>query len=402
MNNNKITIIVPVYNIANYIEKCIESIINQTYRNIEIILIDDGSTDNSGEICSCYAKKDSRIIVIHQKNGGLVNARKAGLNAATGEYVIFVDGDDYIEPVLCQKMLEYIAKLDVDFVHANYIENGMKVIECIEHGENYFGNELSFQKRISLISDNVFCNLISKRQNSNLITPSLWSKIFKTEFIKNCYFDLPDSQSFGEDLLCLCHLIMRCKNMALITEAYYNYRLRENSLSHEYNLENIARISGLYSNLKILFSEYGCWDFVSWNIKDYYAYCIMDLLKRIQTKEFHINKYYYGAIQELINKKIILYGAGIVGRDYYDQICRYQDISVLDWVDYNSHNISCEYFHIEDISRLYKNDYDIVLIAILDKHNADACIKGLVQQGIPKEKLLWRKPKENRLNLKYL
>ena len=95
--NSLISVIVPVFNIDKYISKCIESIMEQTYKNLQIILVDDGSTDTSGEICDRYAKKDIRIQVIHKKNGGLVSARNAGLEAAAGEYVGFVDGDDYID-----------------------------------------------------------------------------------------------------------------------------------------------------------------------------------------------------------------------------------------------------------------------------------------------------------------
>ena len=91
----KISIIVPIYNVEKYIRKCIESIINQTYRNIEIILVDDGSPDNCGKICDEYAKKDSRVKVIHKKNGGLSDARNKGTEVATGEYIMYVDSDDY-------------------------------------------------------------------------------------------------------------------------------------------------------------------------------------------------------------------------------------------------------------------------------------------------------------------
>ena len=102
--NIKISIIVPVYNIEKYISECIESIINQTYKNLQIILVDDGSTDKSGIICDEYARKDTRINVIHQKNGGLVSARKSGLRNVEGEFVGFVDGDDYIEPDMYENL----------------------------------------------------------------------------------------------------------------------------------------------------------------------------------------------------------------------------------------------------------------------------------------------------------
>ena len=100
----KVSIIVPVYNVESYLNECIDSIINQTYRNLEIILIDDGSTDLSGEICDRYKEIDSRILVIHQKNQGAANAKNNGLDLATGDYISFVDSDDFIEKDMYKKL----------------------------------------------------------------------------------------------------------------------------------------------------------------------------------------------------------------------------------------------------------------------------------------------------------
>ena len=106
----KISIIVPVYNVELYLEKCIESIINQTYTNIEIILVDDGATDSSGNICDLYSKKDSRIKVIHKRNGGLSDARNVGIEKAVGQYLMFVDSDDYIDKTMCEKLYNALKK----------------------------------------------------------------------------------------------------------------------------------------------------------------------------------------------------------------------------------------------------------------------------------------------------
>ena len=109
-----ITVIVPIYNVDAYLDRCIKSIINQTYRNLQIILVDDGSNDKSPKICDDYASIDSRIEVIHQINGGLVSARKAGLNRAIGNYIGFVDGDDYVECDMFLKLYNKLIEYDVD------------------------------------------------------------------------------------------------------------------------------------------------------------------------------------------------------------------------------------------------------------------------------------------------
>lgn len=113
-----ISVIVPIYGVEKYLEECIESILNQTYKQLEVILVDDGSPDRCGEICDRYAQKDSRIIVIHQKNSGAAAARNAGLRIATGEYITFMDSDDYLEPDAYETMLEVMNSNDVDIVHA--------------------------------------------------------------------------------------------------------------------------------------------------------------------------------------------------------------------------------------------------------------------------------------------
>lgn len=118
-----ISVIVPIYNVEKYVKKCIESIINQTYRNIEIILVDDGSIDKSGEICDEYSFRDNRIKVLHQRNRGPAAARKEGVLLATGKYIGYVDGDDWIEPDMYKNLLDYACRYDVDVVESGVIDS---------------------------------------------------------------------------------------------------------------------------------------------------------------------------------------------------------------------------------------------------------------------------------------
>lgn len=113
MKKPLISVIVPIYNVESYLNRCVESIVNQTYQNLEIILVDDGSPDNCPQICDDWARKDSRIKVIHKENGGLSDARNAGMNIATGEYISFIDSDDYVALDFCETMLLVIKKRTV-------------------------------------------------------------------------------------------------------------------------------------------------------------------------------------------------------------------------------------------------------------------------------------------------
>ena len=128
----KISVIVPIYNVEQYLYQCIDSIIAQTYTNLEIILVDDGSTDSSGEICDKYASVDCRIVVIHKKNGGLSEARNAGINVATGDYIGFVDSDDYIFPDTYRGMIEACENNNCEIAvcaRDNFNENGFHKVD---------------------------------------------------------------------------------------------------------------------------------------------------------------------------------------------------------------------------------------------------------------------------------
>ena len=140
---NLVSILVPVYNVGKYIRKCLDSILVQTYPKLEIILIDDGSTDESGKICDEYASKDARIMLIHKHNGGVTSARKAGLKMAKGEYIGFVDPDDWIEPNMYKEMLKCMLETKTDLVHTNRIkEIGKTNYTVKEHKELYVLTDL--------------------------------------------------------------------------------------------------------------------------------------------------------------------------------------------------------------------------------------------------------------------
>ena len=146
MKHGKISIVVPVYNVEDYLERCIESLLSQTYRNIEIILIDDGSGDASKEICDRYAAADNRVIALHKENGGVFSARRAGAGLATGDYVCSVDGDDWIEADRILRFAERAAETDADMVYMegyykDYTNRSVLVETCVKDGL-YSGNEV--------------------------------------------------------------------------------------------------------------------------------------------------------------------------------------------------------------------------------------------------------------------
>ncbi len=213
MEQPLISIIVPVYNTEQYLDKCVDSIVNQTYTNLEIILIDDGSPDNCGDICDEWAKKDSRIKVIHKPNGGLSSARNAGLDNSTGEYIGFIDSDDVIEPEMYEKMLKNIQN-----THADVCMCGCKIIN--EQGELLLEN--NFSNKVYNIDEII----------EEIILPlktAVWDKLYKKELIGLIRF--LQGRIHGEDLLFTLNLLANDLSISAISGAYYRYIKHPSSIT---------------------------------------------------------------------------------------------------------------------------------------------------------------------------
>ena len=216
MENETISVIVPIYKVEKYIRKCIESIISQEYKNLEIILVDDESPDKCGEICEEYAKKDNRIKVIHKKNGGLSDARNVGINYANGEYIGFVDSDDYIESDMYKVLYKNIKKYEADISICKYRE----VLE----DKQYKSCEVK-QEQIEIYS-----NLEEKWRQlllGNKITDHAMNKLYK----KDLFDDIKFRESYKfEDIDIMYKLFEKSKRIVFTTYIGYNYLQREGSI----------------------------------------------------------------------------------------------------------------------------------------------------------------------------
>ena len=217
-----ISVIVPVYNVEKYLRRCIDSIINQTYTNLEIILVDDGSPDNCGKICDEYADKDSRIKVIHQQNGGLSAARNAGLDIATGDYIGFVDSDDYIAPEMYEKLYEALVQSDADVSICNF----QRVDEE--------GNRLKTREKIN---NDIFTNyqaLTELQGNKGLCFIIVCNKLFNKALFNEVRFPLGKK---CEDNYIAHKLIYNSKRAVCIDDILYYYLQRETSIMSNITLE---------------------------------------------------------------------------------------------------------------------------------------------------------------------
>lgn len=222
----KISIIVPVYNVEDYLDKCIESLTAQSYKNIEIILVDDGSKDKSGQICDEWSKRDERIQVIHKENGGVSSARNKGIAASTGEWLMFIDGDDYCERNMLQRLYESVVKDKSDFAYCSFYtdRNGARK-----------ANELPIQSGVYNMAE-VFKPIMFGTLNAlgKSMSASLWTGIFSKRIIESYNIAFDAYIRFAEDWLFYAEYITRCKKVSIINEALYNYVQRATSVMHEY------------------------------------------------------------------------------------------------------------------------------------------------------------------------
>ncbi len=228
---DKVSIVVSIYNVAIYLSKCIESLINQSYKNIEILLINDGSTDNSKEICEHYKSVDNRIIIHNKTNEGSVNARKDGLSLSSGKYIVFIDGDDWIDTDYISQMIAYIYERDLNVaIDCNFYysyENRDILTEIATPIGVYKDSELQELKE-TMIYNGVYYNFG--------INPALWNKMFKTSVLKEFYKNVPKDISMGDDFCVLMPFLNSCERIDIVKiSAHYHYRQRETSMVHSYN-----------------------------------------------------------------------------------------------------------------------------------------------------------------------
>ena len=225
-----ISVIIPVYNCEAYLSRCLNSVINQSYLNLQIILIDDGSTDGSGMICEQYAEKDKRIRVIHQENGGVGKARNRGLKEVTGEWVAFIDSDDWIHSQYFEIMMKCQETSDADVVMvrstrtAKFIEEQIIFTDCLEYS--------------SMTIYEILSDVIAKTR--------IWGRIYRASLIEGVRF--PESVHLGEDTCFNLKAILSCEkcNCIMITKAMYFYFDRNDSLVHTADYNDLFEVAKWY------------------------------------------------------------------------------------------------------------------------------------------------------------
>lgn len=238
----KVSIVVPIYKVEKYIDRCINSLINQTYSNLEIILVDDGSPDNCGKIADKYAKQDNRVISIHKENGGLSDARNYGVKYITGEYTLFVDSDDYLDENAIQTMIDKITEFDGDIVQLGFY---------YDYGSYLLFDDRYYKENEEVILDNqlLMKELVINKKVKNFA----WGKLYKTSLIKHIPFK---KGVLFEDVFWAHHVMEKVNKYIILNKPMFYYLQREDSIVGNYNIRNTDIIKGLLERHEFLENKY--------------------------------------------------------------------------------------------------------------------------------------------------
>lgn len=240
-----ISVIVPIYKVERYFNKCLESIVNQSYENLEIILVDDGSPDECPQLCEEWKKKDSRIRVIHKENGGLGFARNSGLEIATGSYVAFIDSDDFIELNMFERLYEELVLHEADTVYcglSRYSESGDIIkVPMLYSGESFKDGEVVDKILLRMMGNE------PERNNAPTFFMSVWHGLYSMSIIRENGIRFPSERIFmSEDLGFHIDYLQHSRKVYVLPDCLYYYRVTQGSLSLVYDPDRFARIKSMH------------------------------------------------------------------------------------------------------------------------------------------------------------
>lgn len=387
MDNVLVSIIIPVYNTEKYIERCLNSIIEQTYEDIEIILINDGSTDNSGKICEKYKSIDSRIKIINQKNRGVVISRNKGIQEAQGEYITFVDSDDWVEKNMIEDTLNIAIRYDCDVVSYGYMKEDMISCDILYDGvpEGFYGDDSSLNKLYS----NMFYNNVGE---TGIIT-SVCLKLIKASVLKSVYMKISQMQKYFEDTALTYLIFMNSENIFVQHKSYYHYIMRNGSATHS-NYKYILRdLNDFYVTIL---------DFIEG--KNYYKEVKKGIDAFMVKNVFIVMKKFMNIISDVPNyimppniipngSHIVLYGAGEVGKSYYNYIISNKWYDLVKWVDKRYDFYRKDGLNVYPVESIKTCNWDYIVLAVKYKTKSDEMRDYLVKHfQIENEKIVWVKP----------
>lgn len=378
-----ISVIVPIYNLDAYLFQCVSSIVAQTYPRLEIILVDDGSTDQALEICEFFRKQDSRIKVLAKSNGGLVSARKAGLHAATGKYIFYVDGDDWVDPQCMENYHALCSTHDADIVVGDY-------------KREFLGNFVTVRNSIpagvykrSALEQHILPNMISHGPffNHGIKTYS-WGKLYRREVIEDLQNRVPEEVMVGEDAALLYPAIAASSVVVVSDLACYNYRQRPNSIlkSTDFDHREIHRIATAFQYLSQTLSVYGDAFGFARQLQNYFASIVTIrsggfLSSRALYDKFEV----FGRIPP--RAKLALYNSGSFGQHVYKHLRKNEDFQWVAWFDKDYRENNIVKMPVINPDEMHLHGFDLLIVPSFDRQ-LQAEVESLFDaQGLDRQKI---------------
>lgn len=381
-----LSVVIPVYNSEKYIERCLESVISQTYENLEIVIVDDGSEDSTIELCKKFKENDNRIKIISQPHMGVCKARKNGIKEATGKYITFVDSDDWIEEDCFEKRMCGGIN-DADVVLSGYYTERERehplFLPLIPEGLYSGENLKEIWKYIFFTGEEKYIYTI------------LWCNMYKTEKLKGIIDEIPDGLVLYEDYcINFIMLLKQANQVQVINEAGYHNCLNENSATAaDYRNDYLKTLDLYYQFLTKIMEGHPYQEILKPKLNTYLKrVCKYDLpgVLKIGVDPSCIYYPYYGRLE---NKKVVLYGAGEIGQAYYHHIVQDGESILIAWVDKQYQKYGNENFGMDIISPdiLSELEFDFIICAVWERKTAMEIKKELVNRKVPEEKILWNK-----------
>ena len=371
-----------MYNAQDTIEQCIESILNQSYKDIEVVIVNDGSTDDSLEICERYEKQDERVIILNQANKGAFEARRSGVRCCSGDYVTFVDADDFV--------------IEKAYIAAKGAMDSSVDLILFPVARYYDANNIKYEKSKHIpglrTQDNlrkeIFKKLIWDFKNKCPgMEPQMGVNIFKREILLDQFNNTNIDFWYGEDIAIVYPIYKKIESLQIIDYCYYMHRQKEKD--YWPYVRNKAYFDGVYALYKHLINEFSeqsaDYDFIK-QIEYFYMYAV-NLKGVIYGEKINNNNYLFPFDKVESGATVVLHGAGKVGREYYSQLESLSYCKSVIWVDKKYELLNDERIISPDDAFELKFDY--IVIAIGDKNICETVKDYYIQNGIDERKIIY-------------
>lgn len=397
MDHELLSIVVPVYNVAPYLDHSIQSILNQTYSELEVILINDGSTDGSGEICEKYASLDSRVKLISQENQGASAARRKGIQFASGMYMGFVDPDDYIDADFYEQLMANRAGFDV--VVSQWLRQSdagtRRCFDTIRLGAYNTPEDMEFLLR-HLVNVSLPGGSVNIRPG---ISAYLWNKLFRTELVKKVMEEIKVDLPISNDRPIIYGVMLKCRSVLFTNLCGYHYQVREGSIAHalDKNCRHLKSTCEFYELMNAMLEGDTRRELLLPQIQLKTAEDITRAPARMgfpEEAQLQLRTPVFPFINLLDGKYIALYSAEPVGAGYRRQILKWNICQITLWVDEQWEEYVRAGMEVSPAERLLDTEYDYVVLAVPDQAAADRIREKMVSMGIDNDRILWRAPLE--------